>query len=124
MSHVIEDSPFVDGLIEWMQSDQGQLSDQARELTWQFLDTADVIDTANRRMVWHNVRKFSIEQVAQHIHAQAPELSVELIESHITGWLEMEYCPEDCTDAQMQELELQIQAWLDEYHQSKLSTSV
>ncbi len=104
MGHVFEDNTLVDRLFEWMASDEGQLSDQAREVTWQYLDMADVIDTVNRRLIWNDSGTLSIEQTAQRIHGSAPELSVELIESHITSWLEMEYCPEDFTDTQMQTL--------------------
>ena len=37
--HPLEDNPFVEDFLEWMNSPEGELSDEARETVWTLLYT-------------------------------------------------------------------------------------
>ena len=89
---LFENNPFIDGLFEWKDSPRGQLSDEVREAAWQHLEKVDV-DATNRKLIWEDGRRLSIDESVQRIHCDYPDFPVELIETHLIAWLEMEFAP-------------------------------
>jgi hypothetical protein len=91
---LLENNPFIDGLFEWVDSPRGQLSDEVREAAWQRLEKVDV-DATNRTLIWEDGRRLSIDEFVQRIRGDYPDFPVELIETHLIAWLEIEFAPQD-----------------------------
>ena len=85
--HLFEDNPFIDGLLEWMDAPEGQQSIEALDLVFDALEHAGV-DARQRKIVWADGNRLSIEQSAERIHAEHPGIPRDLIETHVLGWLE------------------------------------
>jgi hypothetical protein len=112
--HPFEDNPFLDGFCEWMGSAQGELSGEVLDAVWTLLETADV-DAKKRKIIWEDDKRLSIPQSVQRIHAQHPKFPPELIESHVIGWLEMEFAPPDYSEEQLDELDRLTEKWIDDH---------
>jgi hypothetical protein len=112
--HPFEDNPFIEGLFDWMDSPEGQLSDEAREIVWMLLEKADV-DARNRQIIWDDGKRRSITESAQHIHADYPDLPLELIESKVITWLEMDFAPETYTQEQLDKLDRLTEKWIKDH---------
>ncbi len=83
---VFDNNPFTEGFLEWMDSPDGQLSDEVRELAWQSLQNVDV-DASHRKLVWHDGKRLSIDESVQRIHREYPEFPLDLIEDTSSdGW--------------------------------------
>ena len=111
---VWENNPFIEGLFEYMDSPRGQLADEVRQVTWQILETVDV-DAAERKLIWEDGRRLSIDESVQRIHAECPEYPVDLIEGRLISWLEMEFTPKDYSQEQMDAMDRLTEAWVDEH---------
>ncbi len=90
--NVWENNPFIDGLFAWMDSPRGQLSDEVREATWHSFEKVGV-DATHRKLIWEDGRRLSIDESVQRILGNYPDLPVELIETHLIAWLEIEFAP-------------------------------
>jgi hypothetical protein len=110
--HLLEDNPFIEGLFDWMDSPEGQLSDEAREIVWTLLEKADV-DAKSRQIIWDDGKRRSITESAQHIHADYPDWPLELIESKVITWLEMDFAPETYSPEQLDELDRLTEKWIE-----------
>ncbi len=111
---VWENNPFIEGLFEYMDSPEGQLADEVREVTWQLLEKVDV-DAADRKLIWEDGVRRSIDESVQRIHAQCSEYPVDLIESYLIAWLEMEYTPQGYSQVQLDELDQLTAEWVDDH---------
>jgi hypothetical protein len=111
-----DDNPFIDGLLEWMQAPEGQQSIEASDLVFAALAGAGV-DARQRKIIWRDGKRLSIEQSAGRIHAEHPGVPRELIETHVVGWLES-CAPESCSERQIEELDRLIEPWLDDYERT------
>jgi hypothetical protein len=122
---IFENNPFIEGLFEWMDSPEGQLSDEVRDLAWQSLQNVDV-DARDRKLVWDDGKRLSIDESVQRIHREYPEFPLDLIEDHLIGWLEMEFAPQSYTQEQLDELDQLTEAWIDDHygHQKSWSKSM
>ena len=105
------ENPFLDGLVEWMGSPEGELAEEARDTVWPLLDAAQ-IDARGGMIIWPDTPPLDIQQTVRRIHADHPHLGETLIEDKVIAWLEMEYAPENCSPKQMDELERQIDRWI------------
>jgi hypothetical protein len=85
--HPFEDNPFIDGFLEWMDAPGGQQSIEALDLVFGALEHAGV-DARQRKIVWADGKRLSIEQSTDRIHAGHPGVPRHLIETHVLGWLE------------------------------------
>ena len=85
--HPFENNPFTDAFLEWMGLSEGERSVYALDLVFAALDNADV-DPKRRKIVWDDGKRLSIEQSAECIHAEHPDVPRDLIETHVVGWLE------------------------------------
>ena len=66
--HPFEDNPVIDGFLEWMDAPEGQQSIEALDLVFAALEHAGV-DAGQRKIVWANGTRLSIEQSVARIHA-------------------------------------------------------
>jgi hypothetical protein len=105
------ENPFLDGLAEWIDSPEGQLADEAREIVWPLLDAAQ-IDAQHGTIIWPDEKPLDIQQTVRHLHEDYPHLQEALIEDKVISWLEMQYAPENYSPKQMDELERQIDRWI------------
>ena len=95
-----------------MESPRGQLSDEVREATWQRLEKADV-DAAHQKLIWDDGKRLSIDESVKRIQNDYPDLPLELIETHLIAWLEMEFSPESYSQEQLDELDQLVEEWVD-----------
>ena len=112
---VWENNPFIDGLLEWMDSPRGQLSDEVREATWHSLESVDV-DAPHRKLIWEDGRQLSIDESVPLIHGDFPDFPVELIETHLIAWLEMEFAPKTYSQEQIDELDRLTETWVNDHY--------
>ena len=75
-------TPFIDGFLEWMDSPEGQQSIEALDLVFDALENAGV-DARQRKIVWDDGKRLSIEQSAERIHARHPDVPRDQIEIHV-----------------------------------------
>ncbi len=111
---VWENNPFIEGLFEHMNSPRGQLADEVREVTWQILEKVDV-DAAERRLIWEDGRRLSIDESVQRIYAEFPEYPIDLIEGRLISWLEMEFTPTGYSQKQMDAMDRLTEEWVDDH---------
>jgi hypothetical protein len=119
--HPLEDNPFIDGFLEWMDAPGGQQSIEALDLVFGALEHAGV-DARQRKIVWADGKRLSIEQSVARIHAGHPRVACELTETHLLGWLES-CAPESCSEHQLEELDRLIGPWLDDYGRTSRTSS-
>ena len=81
--HPFEDNPFIEELIDWMGSSEGQNSIEALDLVFDALQDVDV-DARRRKIVWPDGERLSIEQSAERIHAEHRTVARRL-RAHIKG---------------------------------------
>lgn len=112
---LFENNPFIEGFAESMDSSEGELSDEVREITWQSLKNVDV-DASARKLIWEDGKRLSIDESVQRIHADYPQLPHDLIEAHLIGWLEMEFAPASYAQQQFDELDRLTEEWIDEHN--------
>ncbi|MBM3758084.1 MAG: hypothetical protein FJW38_29410 [Acidobacteria bacterium] len=112
---ILENNPFIEGLFEWMDSAQGQRSDEVRELVWQSLKNVDV-DASHRKLIWDDGKRLSIAESVQRIHQNYAQFPLDLIETHLIGWLEMGFAPESYSQAQLDDLDRLIEEWIDDHN--------
>src|SRR6266404_8745964 len=105
------ENPFLDGLAEWVDSPEGQLADEAREIVWPLLDAAQ-IDAQHGTITWPDQEPLDIQQTVRRLHEDYPHLQEALIEDKVISWLEMQYAPDNYSPKQMQQLERQINRWI------------
>ena len=80
----LEENPFIEGFLEWMDAPEGRQSIQALDQV--ALKDAGV-DARNRKLVWADGKRLSIEQSVDRIQAKHPGITRDLIEPHVLGWL-------------------------------------
>jgi len=59
-------------------------------------------------------KRLSIEQSAERIHAEHPDVPRDLIETHVVGWLGG-FAPEFYSERQIEDLDRLTEQWLDDY---------
>ena len=113
--HPFEDSAFVEGLLDWMDSPAGQHSIEALHLVFGELDH---VDAKQRKIVWTDGKRLSIEAAAERLHADHPEIPRDLIETHVFGWLE-DCAPESYSEQQLEEFDRLMELWLEDYERKQ-----
>jgi hypothetical protein len=106
----------IESLDDWMASysEADELSIDALDLVSSLLQKADV-DAKRRKIIWEDGQRLSITQSAERIHADHPDLSLDLIESKVVSWLQMEFAPETYSQDQLDELDRLTEKWVDDY---------
>ena len=110
-----ESNPFLDGLLEYMDSPQGELSMEAMDLIVELLENVQV-DAQARKLVWADGKRLSIDASVKRIHAENPELPAELIEDKVISWLDGIYAPEGATQQHLVELDRLTEKWIDDHN--------
>ena len=82
--HLRGRNPVIDDFLEWMDAPEGQQSIEALDLVFDALAHAGV-DARQRKIVWADGKRLSIEQSVERIHAEHPGVACELIE--LTCWV-------------------------------------
>src|SRR3990172_10767474 len=119
--HPLEDNPFVEDFLEWMDSSEGERSSEVLDTVWPLLEKADV-DAKNRKIIWEDGQRLSITESVHRIHAGYPDLPLDLIETHLIGWLEMEFAPPTYSQKQLDELDRLTEKWIEDHErQAKAS---
>jgi hypothetical protein len=112
--HPLENNAFAEGFLDWMDSPEGERSGEALDTVWPLLEKADV-DAKDRKIIWEDGQRLSITESVQRIHAQHPDLALELIETHLIGWLEMEFAPPTYSQKQLDELDRLTEKWIEDH---------
>jgi hypothetical protein len=112
--HPFEDNPFLEGLAAWMDSPAGELSSEVLDAVWTLLEKVDV-DAKQRKIIWEDGQRLSITESVQRIHAGCPDFPLELIETHLLGWLEMEFVPPNASPEQLDELDRLTESWIEDH---------
>ena len=112
--HPLEDNPFVEDFLEWMDSSEGERSSEVLDTVWPLLEKADV-DAKNRKIIWEDGQRLSITESVHRIHAGYPDLPLDLIETHLIGWLEMEFAPPTYSQKQLDELDRLTEKWIEDH---------
>ena len=112
--HPFEDNPFLEDFLDWMASSEGEQSSEALDAVAALLEKADV-DAKNRKIIWEDGQRLSITESVQRIHADCPELPLELIETHLIGWLEMGFAPATYSQKQLDELDRLTEQWIEDH---------
>ena len=115
--HPFEDNPFIDGCLEWMDAPEGQQSIEALDLVFGALEHAGV-DARQRKIVWADGKRLSIEHSTDRIHTEHPDVPRHLIETHLQGWLENCAPRRSYSERQLEELDRLIGPWLDDYERT------
>ena len=115
--HPVENGSFPDDSVDWMDTPEGQQSIEALDLVFSALDHVDV-DATQRKIVWTDGKRLSIEEAAERLHAEHPDIPRDLIEIHVVGWLE-NCAPESYTDEQMEEFDQFMEPWLGDYERKR-----
>jgi hypothetical protein len=105
------ENPFLEGLSQWLDSPEGELADEAREVVWPLLDAAQ-IDVEHGTITWPEAKPLDIQQSVRRIHEDHPHLTEAVIEDKVIAWLELEYAPDNYSSEQMDELERHIDRWI------------
>ena len=79
--HPVEKGSFLDDFLEWMDSSEGQQSIEAHDLVFDALENAGV-DPRQRKIVWDDGQRLSIQQSAERIHAGHTDIPLDQIEIH------------------------------------------
>ncbi len=72
------------------------------------------VDARERRIVWHDGTRLTIEDAARKIHSESG-VPGDVVQSHVVGWLETHYEPEGLDENQMEEFEQLIELWIAPY---------
>jgi hypothetical protein len=112
--HPFEDHPLLEGFSGWMDSAEGELSSEVLDAVWMLLEKVDV-DAKNRKIIWEDGKRLSITESVQRIHAGCPDFPLDLIETHLIGWLEMEFAPPTSSQEQLDELDRLTENWIEDH---------
>jgi len=96
--------------------DPDHLLQQSEQVLLEVLDALEnaSVDPLERKIVWADASRLSVEETVRRIHAQSG-MPLDGIESHVIGWLEMIYEPQGLNEHQMEEFELLIEQWIKPY---------
>ena len=72
------------------------------------------VDARERKIVWHDGTRLTIEDAARKINSESG-VPCDIVQSHVVAWLEMHYEPEGLDQNQMDEFEQLIELWIAPY---------
>jgi hypothetical protein len=85
-SPVEEDPSYVDDVLAFRNSPEGELYAEVSEAVSVVLERADV-DANNRQIIWEDGQRLSIAASAQRIRAGHPEYPLDIIAENVIIWL-------------------------------------
>lgn len=99
---------------EQLESELFEIALQASDDVSMALDGASV-DLDNRKIVWADGERLSIDQSAEKINSNS-KIDLNILQYHVILWLEMDYVPNDFNQEEMEIFEKQIHQWVEDYH--------
>lgn len=102
-----------DDFFDWLESDDGEVALQAVDDIQMALAGASV-DINNRKIIWADGERLSIDQSAEKIKSIST-VDIKSLKDHIVLWLEMDFVPEDLNHKEMEIFEKQIDQWIKDY---------
>ncbi len=98
-----------------MGSPEGELSGVGvSDVVWMLLEKPDV-DAKNRKIIWEDGKGLLITESVQRVHADRPDFPLDLIETLLIGWLEMEFAPPTYSQKQLDELDRLTDKWIKDH---------
>ena len=97
----------------WVESDAGEFASQAVD-DIQMALTGASIDLNNRKIVWTDGERLSIDQSATKIKSIST-VDIKILKDHIVLWLEMDFVPENLNQKEMVIFEKKINQWIKDY---------
>ena len=74
------------------------------------------VDATHRRLIWEDGRRLSLHESVQRIHGDYPDFPVEMIETHLIAWLEMEFAQKAYSQEQLDELDQMTEQWVNDHY--------
>lgn len=110
--HPLEDNPFADGLLQWMDSPEGERHIEVSDALWELMDGVG-LDAEQRKFVWPGAKRLSFEQSVRRILKKHPGFPQERVEGFLITWIE-NYAPDEYTEEQLADLDRLSDAWVEE----------
>lgn len=110
--HPLEENPFADNLLEWMESPEGQGHIEMSDVLSTLLKDVQ-LDPKQRRFVWPDAERLSIDKSVQRIRKQHPDFAREDVKDFLISWIET-YAPDNYTQEQLDELDRLANEWADD----------
>jgi len=118
---IFANNPFLEGLLEWMGSPEGQHHVEISDELWVLLKDVQV-DAKQRLLIWPDAEQLTIDQSVQRIQKQHPSFPRESVEDFLLSWLEAGYDPENYSQEQLDELDKLTEQWVkDQERRPKLA---
>ena len=74
------------------------------------------VDATHRKLIWEDGKRLTIDEAVQRFLGDFPDFPVELIETHLIAWLEMEFVPKTYSQEQIDELDRLTETWVDDHY--------
>ncbi len=113
-----ESNPFVEGLLDWMDSPDGELTIEVIDTLAPLLEAMEV-DAKARKLIWPDGTRLTIDEAVQRIQSEHPQFPIEQIEDRLISWLEMGYAPEHYSQQQLDELDHLTEQWIEDHYRSQ-----
>jgi hypothetical protein len=118
---IFANNPFLEGLLEWMGSPEGQHHAEISDDLWVLLKDVQV-DAKQRLLIWPDAEQLTIDQSVQRIQKQHPSFPRESVDDFLLFWLEAGYDPENYSQEQLDELDKLTEQWVkDQERRPKLA---
>lgn len=118
---IFVDNPFLDGLLDWMGSPEGQQCIAVRDVLWDLMEHVQ-LDAKQRKLIWPDAEPLDLEQSIQRIQKEYPEFLRGQIEEFLLNWIDMGYDPQNYSQAQLDELDSLTERWVaDHLRKAKVS---
>ena len=118
---IFADNPFLDGLLDWMGSPEGQQCIALRDVLWDLMEHVQ-LDAKQRKLIWPDAEPLDLEQSIQRIQKEYPEFLRGQIEEFLLNWIDMGYDPQNYSQAQLDQLDSLTERWVaDHLRKAKVS---
>jgi hypothetical protein len=114
--NVFANKPFIEEFSDWMDTPEGELWTEICDAVDDLLKDVQ-IDAKQRQFIWPDTDRLDLEQSVQRIHKQYPDFPCDKIEEFLIDWIDMGYAPENCSQAQLDELDRLTERWVADYMQ-------
>jgi hypothetical protein len=111
--HPFEDNPFMDGLLEWMGSSEGQQYIGMSDVLYAMLGKAK-LDPVQRRFLFADGEQLAFDQLVKRIRKQHHDFSKEDVVEFLISWVENTGPEEGLTQEQIDEFDRLGNDWADE----------
>ena len=116
--HPFEDSPFLEGLLEWVESPDGQEHMEMLDVLSPLMKPVK-LDAGKRKFIWPDNRRLNFDNSVRHIRKLHPHFKPEGVKMFLVSWIE-HYAPDDMTQEQLDELDELAEEWVDDIQQNNM----